>query len=30
VKVIAGGETPEKMSFGGGSLLADVMTPASQ
>jgi formate dehydrogenase major subunit len=30
VKVTAGGATPEKMSFGGGSLLADAMESASQ
>jgi formate dehydrogenase major subunit len=30
VKVTAGGETPERMSFGGGSLLADVMSSARQ
>jgi len=30
VKVTAGGRTPQRMSFGGGSLLADAMTQASQ
>jgi formate dehydrogenase major subunit len=30
VKVTAGGETPERMSFGGGSLLADAMASARE
>jgi formate dehydrogenase major subunit len=30
VKVTAGGDVPERLSFGGGSLLADAMSNASQ